>query len=137
MSCRGLNLVSKSQKVFFLMLMAMFSLFSSAAAVAQTTVSLTALNFGNVAVGTTSVTHSIGFKNTGASAVSISSLAVTAGGPYALATAPTSPCPSSGSLNAGATCYIGLTLSPTTLGAQPTGTLTSRAVPRAVRRQPR
>ncbi len=118
----GKNLARKSQNAFLLSLMAMFSLLSSAAAFAQTTVSPTSVPFANVVVGTTSATHSVALKNTGASTISISAVSVTAGSPYGLATAPTTPC--GASLAAGATCNIGVTLSPTALGAQPAGTLT-------------
>ncbi len=98
--------------------------FTPAVAQAQTTVSPTSVNFGNVVVGATSAMHTVNFKNTGATSISITSIAVTSGGPYALATAATSPCPSSGSLAAGASCNVGLTLTPTALGTQPADTLT-------------
>jgi hypothetical protein len=124
MFSRGINRVRKSQYAFFLSLMAMLSLFTPAVAQAQTTVSPTSVNFGNVVVGATSAMHTVNFKNTGATSISITSIAVTSGGPYALATAATSPCPSSGSLAAGASCNVGLTLTPTALGTQPADTLT-------------
>ncbi len=130
MSNRGTNLARKSHNLFLLSLMAMFSLISSAVAVAQTTVSVTSLNFGDVAVGSTSLIHAVGFKNTGTSAVSISSLAVTTGDPFALATASSSPCSTTTPLAAGATCYVGLTFTPTALGASPAGatlTITSNS----------
>jgi len=122
MSNRGMNLVRKSQNLFLLLLMAMFGLFSSPAAQAQTTLSNTSYGLGNVAINTTGATHSVSFKNIGPSAVTISSISVTAGGPYGLPTAGTLPCGST--LAAGATCYIGLNLSPTALGAQLAGTVT-------------
>ncbi len=122
MSSRGMNLVCKSQSLFLLSLMAIFSLLPPAAAFAQTTVSNTSYYLGNVAIGTTGPTRTISFKNTGAAAVTISSISVTAGGPYGLPVPGTSPC--GASLAAGATCYIGINLSPTTPGAQPAGTLT-------------
>ena len=120
MSSRGVNLVWKSQNLFLVSLMAMFSLFSPAFASAQTTVSNSTYNLGNVAINSTGATHTVSLKNTGASSVTISS--VTAGGPYGLPTAATSPC--GASLAAGASCNIGINLSPTALGAQPAGTLT-------------
>ena len=50
MSSRGVNLVWKSQNLFLVSLMAMFSLFSPAFASAQTTVSNSTYNLGNVAI---------------------------------------------------------------------------------------
>jgi hypothetical protein len=119
-----INLARRSQNAFLLSLMAMFSLFTSAVAQAQTTVSPTTVSFGNVVVGGSSAIRSVNFKNAGSSSISISSIGVTTGGPYALATAPTAPCPSSGPLAAGASCNVGVTLTPTALGAQPAGELT-------------
>ena len=102
----------------------MFCLLSSAFAVAQTTVSPTSENFVNVAVNTTSAPKTVTLKNTGAASITINSLSVTAGGPYALATAPSTTCANPGALAAGASCTIGLTLHPAALGAQPADTLT-------------
>ncbi len=124
MSNRGINLAQRFQNVCLLSLMAMLSLFTSAVAVAQTTVSPASVSFGNVVVGTASATHVVNFKNGGSSSISISSIALTPGGPYALATASSTPCPSSGPLAAGASCNVGLTLTPTALGTQAAGTLT-------------
>ncbi len=122
MSDRGTNLARKSQNLFLLSLMAMFSLFSSAVALAQTTVSSPSFSLGNVVVNTTGPTHGIALKNTGASSISITSVTVNAGGPYGLAATAVSPC--GATLAAGASCNVGFRLSPTTLGAQPAGTLT-------------
>jgi hypothetical protein len=105
-------------------LMAMFCLFSTAFAVAQTTVSATAENFGNVVVNTTSAPKTVTLKNTGTAAITINSLTVTAGGPYAIAGSPSTTCANPGALAAGASCAIGLTLSPIALGTQPADTLT-------------
>ncbi|HEY1902662.1 MAG TPA: Ig-like domain-containing protein [Terracidiphilus sp.] len=124
MSNRRMILTQEPKNLFLLSLMAMFSLFSSVVAAAQTTVSPTSVNFGNVVVGTAGALHEIAFKNTGTSSISVSSISVTAGGPYALAPAPSTTCPNPGLLAAGASCYVGLKLTPTTLGAQPAGTLT-------------
>jgi hypothetical protein len=117
-----MNLVRKSHDLFLLSLIAIFSLFSSAVAVAQTTVSSSGVNLGNVVINTTGPTHTVSLKNTGPSSITISSITVTAGGPYGLPTAATSPCGST--LAAGASCNIGINLSPTTLGALLAGTLT-------------
>jgi hypothetical protein len=116
-----MNHLRKLHNVFLLSLVAMFSLFSSAFAVAQTTVSPTSENFVNVVVNTTSATKTVTLKNTGAASITINSLAVTAGTPYAITPASTCLSPT---LAAGASCTVLLTLSPTTLGAQPAGTLT-------------
>ena len=124
MFIREMSFVRRSKSALVLPLMVLFSLFSSAVAVAQTTVSVSSVNFGFVPVGTTGTTHSAALKNTGSSPITIISIAVTPGGPYALTAPATVPCPSSGPLGPGSTCNIGLTLTPTALGTQPVGTLT-------------
>jgi hypothetical protein len=98
----------------------MFSLFSSAT-YAQTTVSTTALSFGNVAVGSKSAIGKVAFKNSQTTALNISSLALTGTG-YALDSS-TTTCANPGTLAAGATCAIAITLTPAATGAQP-GSLT-------------
>ena len=122
MSDRGMSLLRKSHILFVLSLVAMFSLFTSAVALAQTTVSSPAFNLGNVVINTTGPTHGISLKNTGASSISITSVTVNAGGPYGVAATANIPC--GATLAAGASCNVGFNLSPTTLGAQPAGTLT-------------
>ena len=118
---RGLNLVWKSKSYFPSFFMAMFSLLFSAIASGQTTVSVTAVNFGNVVVGTTSANRAVTLTNKGASSISVSTLSVTAGTPYSIL--PVSTCLNP-TLAAGASCTVILTLSPTAIGAQPAGTLT-------------
>ena len=121
MSNRGENLMRKFQSVVLVSLTAMFCLFSTAYAAAQTTISATTVNFGNVAENTTSATKTVTLKNTGATSITINSLSMTAGTPYAIAATSTCLSPT---LAAGKSCTVGLTLSPVTLGAQPAGTLT-------------
>ena len=103
MSSRGVNLVWKSRNLFQLPLMAMIGLCSSAAALAQLTVSNSTYNLGNVVVNTTGPTHTISVKNTGSSAITFTS--VTAGAPYGVVTAASSPC--GASLAASASCNGG------------------------------
>jgi hypothetical protein len=62
MSNRGKDSMGNIRRVVLLSLTAMFSLFSSAT-YAQTTVSTTALSFGNVAVGSKSAIGKVAFKN--------------------------------------------------------------------------
>jgi hypothetical protein len=95
---------------------------SSVRAGAQTTQSPSSYNFGNVAIEETSLPETITVKNTETSSITITSYAVT-GGPYALATS-SNPCPNPGSLGAGLTCTIAVTVEPTATGPVPNGTLT-------------
>ena len=119
MANRGENLMKKCQNAVLVSLTAMFCLFSTAFAAAQTTISETVVNFGDVVENTTSATRTVIFKNTGTSSITINAISVTAPSPYAIAT---STC--GATLAAGKSCTVGLTLSPTTLGAQPAATLT-------------
>jgi len=75
----------------------------------------TTLNFGNVNVGTTSSPQTVTLTNNGAKALSISSIATSA------SFSQTNNCGSS--LNAGASCSISVTFSPTAAGTS-NGTLT-------------
>ncbi|WP_263376654.1 Ig-like domain-containing protein [Granulicella aggregans] len=92
--------------------------------VSQTTVFETSIAFGNVAVNQASAVHTILYRNNQAIPLTISALQLPAGG-YAFATPVSqSPvCPASGTLAAGTTCAIGLTLTPTVLGAVAAGSL--------------
>ncbi len=99
----------------------LFCLVFTAFASAQATVSVATVNFGNVVLNTTSSPKSVTVMNTGTSSISISSLAVTAGTPYAIT--PSSTCLNP-TLAAGKSCTVLLTLSPVTVGTQPAGTLT-------------
>ncbi len=121
MANRGENLMKKFQSVVLVSLTALFCLFSTAFAAAQTTISATSVNFGSVVENTTSAVKTVTLKNTGAGSITISSLTVTAGTPYSIAISSTCLTPT---LAAGHSCTVGLTLSPGTLGAQPAGTLT-------------
>ena len=119
---RGCNPLSKLNQAILLTLTAIICLISPVFAGAQTTVSLPSLNFGSVVVNTTSAKLTITLKNTGAASVLMNSIAVTPGTPYAIH--PSSTCPGLTQLAAGASCTVGLTMSPVTTGAQPAGTLT-------------
>ena len=121
MSDRESNLIRKFHHGVLLSLIAMTCLLSSALAGAQTTISATSVAFGNVVVSTTSAVRSVILKNTGAASITINSLSVTAGTPYAIK--PTSTCLNP-TLAAGASCTVALTDTPTSLGAEPAGTLT-------------
>ena len=112
---------TRIQKIATLSLTALFCLFSSSIASAQTTLSATSVNFGGVVVDQTSApAKTVTLKNTQAVTLNILSLAV--GSPYSLS--PATTCGNPGALLAGKTCTIALTLTPATLGVQPAGALT-------------
>ena len=118
MSNRGENLMMKFQKAVLVSLTAMFCLFSTAFAAAQTTISATAVNFGHVPVNTTSVVASLYLTNHQLTPITISPLTVLA--PYAINGGGTC-----GSTLAGSsTCTILVTLTPTAPGAVPAQSLT-------------
>ena len=121
MSNSRTNFLRNFNVVFQLLLAAMFSLFTSAVAVAQTTVSSSAVAFNSVVVGTQSAVHTLTFKNTGGSTITVNSLTVTAGTPYAVGSGSTCLTPT---LPAGDSCTVLLTFSPTALGAAPASSLT-------------
>ena len=118
---REWNLARKSSNAVLVSLTAIFCLLSTAFAAAATTASPSAVNFVSEVVGTTSVPRIVTLKNTGAASITINSLSVTAASPYSIAGTSTCLNPT---LAAGASCTIGVTLSPTSPGAQPAGTLT-------------
>src|SRR5262249_25374800 len=72
----------------------------------------TTLSFGSIGVGTNSTPQNVTLKNTGSAALVISSIAIT--GTNSNQYTQTNTCPAS--LNAGATCTISVTFSPTTGG---------------------
>ena len=84
MSDRESNLIGKINHGVLLSLIAIACLLSTALAGAQTTVSATSVAFGNVVENTTSAVKSVSLKNTGAASITINSLSVTAGTPYAI-----------------------------------------------------
>jgi hypothetical protein len=92
-----------------------------ASSAAQTTVTPASVNFGNVVSGQTSIIVKVTLKNTQAVTLNIASIVVS-GSPYALD--PSTTCANPGALAAGVSCTIGLTLTPTALGAAPAGALT-------------
>jgi hypothetical protein len=81
----------------------------------------TSLSFGNVAVGSTSAAQTVWLTNHQASSLSISSLAVTSGTPYAISASSTCLNPT---LAAGASCTVIMTFNPVTTGAAPAASLT-------------
>jgi hypothetical protein len=111
----------KFSNAVLLSLTAMFCLFSTVFAAAQTTISATTVSFSNVVVGTTSGTRTVTLKNIGTASITISTLAVTPGTPYAITAPSTCLHPT---LAAGASCTVVLTFSPTILGAQLASSLT-------------
>ncbi len=123
MSSLGANLMRKFNNVVLLSLTVIFCLVSAVSAVAQTTVLPTSVAFGNEAVGAASVARSVSLTNTQAVALTINSITVSGAG-YALVTAPSAPCANPGTLPAGKTCYIRVSLTPSALGAAPAGMLT-------------
>jgi hypothetical protein len=117
-----MNFIGRLNNAVLLSLTAMFCLISTAFAPAQTLLP-TSVNFGNAAVGVPSVPHNVSLTNTQAVSLTVESYA-TSGAGYALATAPTQPCPNPGTLAAGKACNIRVTLAPGALGAAPAGLLT-------------
>jgi hypothetical protein len=101
----------------------------SGTGVEPTTVSATALNFGNVVVQETSATHNVTVKNNQLVALNFTSTPSVTGSEFAIIapTSPAIPCVSGTPLAPGATCTIPLTLTPPAapggLGSQ-TSTLT-------------
>jgi sugar lactone lactonase YvrE len=85
-----------------------------------TVVSATTVSFGYAAVNTTTTVRTITLTNNQSVALNISSLAFS-NSEFALD--PSTTCPNSGTIPANSTCKIGLTFTPTELGAQ-SGTLT-------------
>ena len=131
MSNRGTRFMRNLNVCFQLSLMAMFSLATLAVAGAQTTVSSSTVAFNGVEVGTHSPVQTLTFKNTGGSTITVTSVTVTAGTPYAISPSSTCLTPS---LPASHSCTVLLTFSPTALGAAPASTLTidSTAAPGGV-----
>ena len=105
----------KLQNGFLPSLMVLFSLFSSAFAAAQTTVTpASPVNFGNVVGGTTSSPVTITLKNAGAGSINLTSITLPAGSVFAFAAAPPpTKCVTPSALAASATCTITLTVTPT------------------------
>ena len=118
----GRTFLGSLKTLAFLTLSAVTAISSSVRAGAQTTQTPSSYNFGNVAVNETSRIESITVKNTQAGSVTINSYGVT-GGPFSISTV-NSTCADPGSLGAGASCVIAVTVDPTALGAVSTGTLT-------------
>ncbi len=123
-----MNRMRKIQNAVTLSLTAMFCLFtpSSAFAITPTTLTPTSVNFGNVVIHESSAIKLVTLKNNQSVALNIASMVLSPGSPYAID--PSSTCPSSGSLapsgTPGASCTIGLTLTPAALGTQPAGSVT-------------
>jgi hypothetical protein len=92
----------------------------SGTGLAQSALSATSENFGYIALNATSAVETVTLTNNLTVALNISSLAFS-NSEFALD--PSTTCPSSGTLAANSTCKIGLTFTPTALGAQ-SGTLT-------------
>jgi hypothetical protein len=122
MSKCGRNLFANLNTLAILTLAVVTGLSSPGRAGAQTTQTPSSYNFGDVAINETSLPENITVKNKQASAITINSYGVT-GGPYAISTV-NSTCLHPGSLAAGQTCIIAVTVEPTAVGAVPTGTLT-------------
>ncbi|MGD0832017.1 MAG: choice-of-anchor D domain-containing protein, partial [Terracidiphilus sp.] len=113
----------KFYSAVLLSLTVIFCLYSADSAVAQTTVFPASVTFGNQAVGVASVAHAVSLTNTQAVPLTIDSISVSGAG-YALVPAPTAPCPNPGTVPAGKTCNLRVSLTPGALGAAPAGTLT-------------
>ena len=123
-----MNRMRKIKNVVTLSLTATFCLFaaSSAFAIAPTTLTPAAVNFGNVVINETSAIKVVTLKNNQSVVLNIASITLAPGSPYAID--PSTTCPSSGTLaasgHAGSSCTIGLTLTPVALGTQPAGSVT-------------
>ena len=99
-------------------LTAMFGLLSTVAALGQAVLTVPSLNFGSVAVGTTSTVYGDYLTNNGSTSITISPLTVSA--PYAISNLTT--CGTT--LAPGKSCRISVTFSPTALGAAPATSIT-------------
>jgi Big-like domain-containing protein/ASPM-SPD-2-Hydin domain-containing protein len=118
-----MNRMRKIQNAVTLSLTAMFCLFASSSAFAALpTLTPASVNFGNVVIGETSAIKVVTLKNGQSVVLNIASIALSPGSPYAIH--PSTTCPSSGTLAAGKSCTIGLTLTPSALGTQPAGSVT-------------
>ena len=93
----------------------------TATGIAPTAALPTTVNFGNVAVGTTSALKAVKVYNYMLTPLTVNSLSVTAGTPYAIDPSSTCLTPS---VAAGGFCTVNLTVTPMSLGAQAAGTLT-------------
>ena len=109
---------------FFLTILA---LVSATPAMAQSTVSASTVNFGNVVVNESSVLKTVTFTNTGSSVFTLGTVTVAPVGSYVIDAAST--CPSTASLAHLASCTVVMHATPTALGAEPVGTLTINATP--------
>lgn len=89
------------------------------------TLSSSSINFGGVVVNTSSTIRTAILQNHQSTPLSISSLAVSPSGEYALD--PSTTCANPGSLAANSSCVVGLTFIPSSAGPQPAGTLTVTA----------
>ena len=121
MSKCGSFLSGNFKTLAVLTLSAVTGLLGSVRAGAQTT-SSSALSFGNVAVNQASLPKTVTVTNNKTSAITINTFPVT-GGPYSISTTATT-CTNGESLNPGKTCTIGVVVTPSSLGAVSTGTLT-------------
>jgi hypothetical protein len=84
------------------------------------------VNFGSVAINEPSALQTVTLKNTEKVAINLTSLAVSPA-VYSIAPSPGTTCSTSAALVAGASCAIGLTLTPSSIGAQAAGTLTIKS----------
>ena len=118
-----MNRMRKIQNAVTLSLTAMFCLFvATSAFAALPTLTPASVNFGNVVINETSAIKVVTLKNNQSVVLNITSIVLSPGSPYAID--PSTTCPSSGSLAAGKSCTIGLTLAPAALGTQPAGSVT-------------
>jgi hypothetical protein len=109
----------KFQNVVVPSLTAIFCLFSTVFAVAQTSLSATVVHFGFVALNEKSAIQTVKLFNNQSSVLGITSLVVSGNG---FALDPSTACGNPGTLAAHASCTIALTLTPAATGVQ-TGSL--------------
>jgi hypothetical protein len=92
-------------------------------AAAQTTTSVSSINFGNVALNEVSASRLVTVKNIGASAVTVSAVVLSGSSDYSLATAATT-CANGTTLARNASCNVAVVVTPASLGSLPAGSLT-------------
>lgn len=122
MAVVAMSILGVSRKFFRTALLAIAGLSLSAMASGQATVVPSALSFGSVAENQVSATKTVTFKNTGAASITVSSVAVSGNSDYAVNASATT-CVSGLPLAKNATCAVGVTLTPSALGARTGGSV--------------
>ena len=119
--------VRSAQSFVCFFLFTLIALFGVTPALAQSSVSASTIAFGNVVVNETSTLRSVTFTNTGGSVFTLGAITVAPVGSYVIDASST--CPTTPSLAHAASCTVVVRATPTSLGAEPAGTLTINATP--------